>query len=379
MATLFPRPSGWAIQFLDGRRKRRTITLSPMPRRAAELVLRHVEGMVGSRLANAPLDPEAARWLGGVADPLRDKLARVGLIPGIDGGSPTVARICAASIKARESDCTPRVVYRLRKTAEALSSHLGNAEVGSVTEADAMSFRAALLARGLAEASVRKQCSDARSFFAHAIAHRLIADNPFRGVPCTTTAQVNPAYVTRETAARVIDALPDARWRLLFALGRYAGLRVPSEAQGMLWADVRWDAARLIVRSPKGKRHGKAIREMPLLPEVASAMREWFEVAEPGGHVFPGLAGATGGRVRNVVLGAITRAGVEPWPNLWRTLRASAQTDLEARFPLHVVCAWMGNTTAIAARHYLRVTDEHFAAASALHGALQPNPEPRCT
>lgn len=41
-------------------------------------------------------------------------------------------------------------------------------------------------------------------------------------------------------------------------------------------------------------------------------------------------------------------------------LRASAQTDPAGRFPLHAVCAWLGNSEAIADKHYLRVTDADF-------------------
>lgn len=36
------------------------------------------------------------------------------------------------------------------------------------------------------------------------------------------------------------------------------------------------------------------------------------------------------------------------------------ETELAEIFPLHVVCAWIGNSSAIAAKHYLQVTDEHF-------------------
>jgi len=37
-------------------------------------------------------------------------------------------------------------------------------------------------------------------------------------------------------------------------------------------------------------------------------------------------------------------------------LRASAETDLVARFPIHVVTAWLENTPNIALKHYLRIT-----------------------
>jgi hypothetical protein len=57
----------------------------------------------------------------------------------------------------------------------------------------------------------------------------------------------------------------------------------------------------------------------------------------------------------------IKRAGLKSWPKLFHNLRATRQTELAESFPAHVVCAWMGNSQAVAARHYLQVTDEHFA------------------
>ena len=60
----------------------------------------------------------------------------------------------------------------------------------------------------------------------------------------------------------------------------------------------------------------------------------------------------------------IARIGEQPWPRLWHALRASAETDLVARFPIHVVTEWLGNTPAVAARHYLRVTPEDIARAT---------------
>jgi hypothetical protein len=33
------------------------------------------------------------------------------------------------------------------------------------------------------------------------------------------------------------------------------------------------------------------------------------------------------------------------------------ETELAESFPMHVVCEWIGNSAAIAAKHYLQVTD----------------------
>jgi hypothetical protein len=60
----------------------------------------------------------------------------------------------------------------------------------------------------------------------------------------------------------------------------------------------------------------------------------------------------------------IVRAGLVQWPRLFQNLRSSRETDLTAQFPLHVVVAWIGNTEAIAMKHYLQVTDAHFEPAA---------------
>ena len=40
------------------------------------------------------------------------------------------------------------------------------------------------------------------------------------------------------------------------------------------------------------------------------------------------------------------------------------QTELEQCFPTYVVCAWLGNTPAVAHKHYLTVTDAHYETAA---------------
>ena len=56
---------------------------------------------------------------------------------------------------------------------------------------------------------------------------------------------------------------------------------------------------------------------------------------------------------------------MKPWPRLWHNMRVTRQTELEDRFPSHVVCAWLGNSKPVASKHYLKVTAEHFKKADA--------------
>ena len=53
-------------------------------------------------------------------------------------------------------------------------------------------------------------------------------------------------------------------------------------------------------------------------------------------------------------------------------MRASRETELVVDYPIHVVCAWIGNSPAVAAKHYLQVRDEDFdRAAKSGANALQ--------
>ncbi len=50
--------------------------------------------------------------------------------------------------------------------------------------------------------------------------------------------QDRTVFVDRATVDRVIDEAPSAEWRLLIALSRYCGLRVPSEASALRWVNA---------------------------------------------------------------------------------------------------------------------------------------------
>lgn len=169
---------------------------------------------------------------------------------------------------------------------------------------------------------------------------------------------------------KVLDACPDAEWRLIFALSRFGGLRRPSEHLAMTWSDVDWERDRVLVRSPKTEHHeGRASRWIPLFPELRIHLRKCFELAAPGTvHVITRHRNRNC-NLRTQLIRIIHRAGLKPWPKLFQNLRSTRETELAELFPMHVVCAWIGNTEAIAARHYLQVTDEHFERAT--RGALQ--------
>jgi hypothetical protein len=98
---------------------------------------------------------------------------------------------------------------------------------------------------------------------------------------------------------------------------------------------------------------------------LATALQERFEAAEEGDElVVPMLHRKQGAMLRKPLLAAIKRTGIKAWPRLWHYLRSTRQTELEERFPSHVVCAWLGNNRDTARRHYLQLTDAHFERAT---------------
>jgi integrase len=109
---------------------------------------------------------------------------------------------------------------------------------------------------GLSLDTVRKRISNAKQFFGEAVAHELIPKNPFAKLKSATKGnRKRDFFVTQEMAKQVIDACPDAQWRLLFALSRYGGLRCPSEHLALRLDDVDWERDRLRVTSPKTEHH----------------------------------------------------------------------------------------------------------------------------
>ena len=108
---------------------------------------------------------------------------------------------------------------------------------------------------------------------AEALRRKVIDDNPFGSLKSGPTPSRYSRYVTPGEIERVIDACPDAEWRLLFGLARYAGLRIPSESHGLTWSDVDFDRGRLTVRSPKTERCGEQV-DRPQHHGERAALRE---------------------------------------------------------------------------------------------------------
>ncbi len=160
---------------------------------------------------------------------------------------------------------------------------------------------------------------------------------------------------------KVIEACPDAEWRLIFALSRYGGLRCPSEHLSLQWGEVDWERGRMRVRSPKTEHHvGSESRVIPIFPELKPHLEAVFDEAEDGSKYVITRYRAISSNLRTQLNRIIRRAGLKPWSKPFQNLRSSRETELAEEFPMHVICGWIGNSQPVAMKHYLQITDEHF-------------------
>jgi len=364
MASISSTPNGRrVIQFAAGDGKRRSIRLGKVSHRTAEGFKYRVEQLLASKITGQALDAETAHWVAELPSKLADKLATAGLI---DHSQPKVVPTLAAFVDtyiARRTDVSPHTRRIWRQTAANLVQFFGSDRpLDGITRGEAKDWRLSLVARGLADASVRKHCGFAKHFFAQAVDHEYISANPFgKLVSAPVGNDARQYFVSRVEIQRVLDACPDAEWRLIVALSRYGGLRCPSEHLELSWDDVDWARNRLHITSPKTARHtGHESRIVPLFPELRPYLDAVWNAAEPGTKYVIHRHRMAAGNLRTQLTRIVKRAGLTPWPRITHNLRSSRQTELEETFPSHVVCRWIGNSPVVARKHYLQLTEDHF-------------------
>ena len=287
-------------------------------------------------------------------DDLHRKLAKVGILVPRAGDEeaaavPTLETFIDAYIEKRKADTNPgtRVNYKQAKTY--LVKFFGEMRpLNKITEGEAEDFKLDLLTK-LSENTAKRLCGRAKQFFAKAVKDRHISANPFRDMTCALVENRERDYfITRDEAAAVLDACPDAQWRLLFALSRYGGL-VPIRASWLAMGRCGLGALPHDRAKPQDGTQGQAKSRRPNLPRVAAA---------PGGSL------SSSGRWSRVchhplsgpkfkpsdATGEDHRTGrAEGMAEAFQNLRATRATELvSAGWPKYKVCEWLGHTEAVA-------------------------------
>jgi len=349
------------IGFTAGDGSRKTLRLGKTTMRQAEAVKPKIEQLVmASTGITGVLDDETTKWLTGLDEVMYDKLAAVGLVA--PRTSTTLGAFIAAYINERH-DVKKGTATVYGHTRRNLITFFGaDKPLRDITEDDADRWRLFLLKEGLSENTTRRRSGIAKQFFKTALKRKLVTFNPFADLKVAVRGNVEKFhFVTPQEAMKVFAACPDTQWRLIFALSRYGGLRCPSEHLALTWADIDWEHSRMTVHASKTEHcEGDGLRVCPIFPELLPYLQDAFEEAEEGTKFVITRYRQTNVNLRTQLLRIINKAGLKPWPKLFQNLRATRQTELCQKFPEHVVCDWIGNSSSVAREHYLRTTDEHF-------------------
>lgn len=257
-------------------------------------------------------------------------------------------------------------------------------QLESITVRDAEEWRQWLATEGnkrdkkrdrLSDNTVRRRTGVARQIFATAIRWRFITENPFAGLATTVRENLERrAFVPWADVVSIIKVAPGAEWKALIAFVRLTGCRVPSELQGLTWADVDMAGRNIVIRSPKTAHHGGdyVMRSVPMFPELVSYLEAWADVVGPGievplsSPVFP-MACDPKVNLRTQFARLIVKAKLSPWEKLFVNLRSSRETELLAAYPAADMCRWMGHSPAVAARFYAQARPEVADKASREH------------
>ncbi len=220
----------------------------------------------------------------------------------------------------------------------------------SITPAMASRWREAIAENGLGDVTVRKRTSICKQIFKRAMAEGAIRENPFSHLVSTAIANKSrDFFVDAKLTTQVMEAMPNAQWRTIFALARYAGIRVPSELLPLKWCDIDWERGTILITSPKTAHHvGGESRVCPLFPELREILMEAHELALEGSEYVISDRKASSCNLRTQFLRILNRSGIPVWAKPFQNLRSTRETELIERFPIHVVCKWLGNSSAVA-------------------------------
>jgi integrase len=366
------------IQFIHPDGRRLPIRLGKVSQRTAEAFARRVEQLLECMRLKQPMDADLASWVAELEDKTAGKLAACGLIPSRPKAETTALSAFMSRYVDGRHDVKPATKEIWRQGQNGLVAFFGSDKpLEAVTEGDADGYKQHMIRDGLAMATIRKRLYFAGLVFRAAVKHRLIPANPFADMRIQVPPPGRKHFITHEDTERLIDACPNHDWRAIIALSRYGGVRCPSEVLSLKWADIDWDPTHGVmhVHSPKTEHHaGKGSRIVPLFGLLRPHLERAFEAA-PEGSVFVisesirkaalGKSGWRNSNLRTQFGRIIKRAGMTPWPRLFHNLRSSRETELMAEHPPHDVCTWIGNSLAIAQRHYLQVTRASLARAVA--------------
>lgn len=365
---------GYRIRFQHNE-ERYSISLRGQDKAGATVAKDHIEHLITQAKRDRPPTAATVRWLDALDDKTHGRLAALGLTD-----ARKVCELPRHVLAFMENYIERRTDWKKpenhRQAVNHLRTYLGrDVPTGSLTHGDCEDWHRWMmhaedgpkLYRSTAGQNV-KRC---RQMFKDAIKHGLAKDNPFDDIKIDLRSDENKDhYVTPEETKAIFDACPDQEWRVIFALSRYGGLRVPSEVLPLTWSMFDWDKERFTFPACKTERYGKPMRTLPIFPELATELLLWRQQLDES----PELAcddyvvtthRHTGKHLRETFLTIVDAAGVARYEKAYMNNRATRRNEMELDgWRGAALDDWFGHSDETARRYYSKINEEDYRRAA---------------
>lgn len=346
--------------------KRCEFILSGVRKSYAAEVKRRILQMISRELTGEP-NIQLDRWIAGISEQLRTKLCRIGLLQ-------NKAKCLLRDVldKYIKYSSLSRSTIRIKANAvDIFYMYFGdNKDIRTITDTEVLDFRNALPGIRIANHKSMQTCvtqyKAISGLMTFAVKLRLITRNPFRDFPFSAPAPIDKKrFITKEDTWKIINACRTTQFKAVFAAARFIGIRIPSELFPIRWSDITWSTpgkiATIKIIDSKRKNIGdKGTRVSPLFPEAEKIFKELFleTKPKPDDLIFTNLSRT---KVGNTAIATVKRSGVPLYPKVFHSLRASLETEYHrAGIDPIVYTRWIGNSPAIAIKHYVQYAEEDF-------------------
>lgn len=368
----------WEIEYSQNQYERKSFSLGRLTDRQAHDVFKHFDELLRAKKVNQMPAIETNAWLEGISDRLFRRLTELGLIihpvrRNAIESEHLIGQFTRRYIDQMES-AADRTKNNYEQTRSWLLKHFDEERpLITITPQDMKRWQETLKASASLKSipNRNKHVQRAKTFFRAAVNDRILQQSPaaiLRQEKLPGGRRIDRArefFVDATLTAKVLDGLESNRWRLIFALLRYQGLR-RCEVFALNWNHINWKAKRIAIHSPK-----TGYRECPLFPEVLPYLdEEWglaIDRADRAGVSRDdcGPVVRWSGTKESLTGLMVTRVGQilgkeAVWPKILQQLRSTRRTELDEIFPMHVVCEWLGHDDETARRHYQQVTPDHW-------------------
>lgn len=364
MASIFKRPSGvWSVEiYLNG--GKRKIALRTKSERDARRTADRIQAISDAKRSGV-FYLEGVNWLLKVREDspkLYNRLAELGLAEKIE------------KVEIKTLNDLKEAYYKKAKLrsyvsvncafANLLNFFGGEMDVSKITSEkvelflqwlrspDAYKGKSIQEGRVLSENCIARRIIHFRSFFDFAIRMKWCKENHFKEVRAQfQSAAPKWRYFTLEEFHRILECTPSLKFKVVWCLGRFAGVRGISEIANLHWNMIDFKNDSLVIRAGKKKGRDDELRTVPLAKELKEYLLEYRATTSGKGKVFPEADDSWEFGV--ALKRHVAKAGFGEIPQPWYNQRRSFCSDvMQSGVDPKVYEAICGHSFAMGMKHY---------------------------